>query len=147
LNIISWPDARSLLNASCIQLSLGFGMMRPDWMQQGECRGDVWLSQKSDGADPDYHRVSYTHIPVLDQDDGAFDWFATYQGGGGFQMQAPGQRCVSHAAGQPVGRALRDGALSPGGRVRACLAPPHASAPLPRPIHPRTCLQRAGLRR
>ena len=41
---------------------------------QGECRGDVWMAAKSDGADPDYHRVSYTHIPVLDQDDGAFDW-------------------------------------------------------------------------
>ena len=58
---------------------------------QGECRGDVWLSDKSAGADQDYHRVSYTHIPVLDQDDGAFDWFASYATGSGFQMQAPGQ--------------------------------------------------------
>ena len=74
LSIITWPDARSFQNASCIQLNLGFGIMRPDWMQQGECRGDVWLAKKSDGTDPDYHRASYTHIPVLDQDDGAFDW-------------------------------------------------------------------------
>lgn len=91
LSIITWPDARSLQNASCVQLDLGFGIMRPDWMVQGECRGDVWLSQKSDGTDPNYHRVSFTHIPVLSQDDGSFDWYSSYSGGAGFQMQAPGQ--------------------------------------------------------
>ena len=119
LSIITWPDARSLQNASCVQLDLGFGIMRPDWMVQGECRGDVWLSQKSDGTDPNYHRVSFTHIPVLAQDDGAFDWYSSYSGGAGFQMQAPGQRCVRGHAGW-AGGGLAGGGGQPASEQRPC---------------------------
>ena len=97
LTMITWADPRSWQNSSCVQLQLGFGMMRPDWMQQGSCMGDVWLSQKSAGDDLDYHRVVWTRIPVLDEDDGQFDWFSSYAGAGeGFQMQAPGQSTLDY---------------------------------------------------
>lgn len=61
-------------------------MMRPDWMIQGSCMGDIWTTAKS-SVDANYHRSVWTRIPVLDEDDGAFDWFSDYTTGGGIMMQ------------------------------------------------------------
>lgn len=74
LSMITYADPRSLQPASCIQLNLGIGMMRPDWMMAPpeNCLGDIWITAKSAGFDEDYHRSVHTRISALDQDDGNF---------------------------------------------------------------------------
>ena len=90
LYMITFADKRSLQPESCIELQLGIGMMMPDWMLNGECNGDIWITHKSNGMDPLYYRAVWTRISALDQDDGNFDWFSDFTTGAGLMMQAPG---------------------------------------------------------
>ena len=98
LSMITYADPRSLQPESCIQLNLGIGMMRPDWMvaPASQCMGDIWITSKSAGFDDDYHRAVWTRISALDQDDGNFDWFSDYTTGVGRMMQAPGQDAADY---------------------------------------------------
>jgi hypothetical protein len=75
LSMITYADPRSLQPESCIQLNLGIGMMRPDWMvmDPSACMGDLWVTPKSAGEDFNYHRAVWTRISALDQDDGDFE--------------------------------------------------------------------------
>jgi len=90
LFMITYADKRSLQPESCIELQLGITMMMPQWMLNGNCMGDVWVTHKSQGMDPLYYRGVWTRIPALSQDDGTFDWFSDFTTGAGLMMQAPG---------------------------------------------------------
>jgi hypothetical protein len=74
LSMITYADPRSLQPESCIQLNLGIGMMRPDWMvaPTSSCMGDLWVTAKSAGFDEDYHRAVWTRINALPGDEGNF---------------------------------------------------------------------------
>lgn len=145
--MITFADPRSLQPESCIALNLGIGIMRPDWMQQGACQGDVWVTSKSAGYDNDYHRTTWTHIPVLDQDDGAFDWFADFTTGEGRMMQAPGPDADEYVVNEE-----RDllAASFPLTDVTTFRLPVNASTCIPAgsassPRHARALLRAAGL--
>lgn len=88
------------LPPNCIALQMGFGMMRPDWFQDGNQSGLVWQAKKSDFFDEDYHRVLMT-VKDAGQggpaDDEVFTYYSWYENntqpgsenGAPFLMHAP----------------------------------------------------------
>jgi hypothetical protein len=111
-------------NSTCIALDLGFGIMVPDWMQQGSCMGDMWVTPKS-SVDTNYYRTVWTQIPVLNdtQGLGSFNWYSDYTTGEGRMMQV-----------RPVAAACRRWAACRGtrGATRCNARPPPAHHPLAR---------------
>lgn len=59
LYMYTWETVLSK-TPQCIQLDMGFGMMRPDWFSDANQSGLVWNAKKSDSFDTGYHRTVMT---------------------------------------------------------------------------------------
>ena len=84
-------------NASCFHLSMGFGMMRPDWFTDGDQLNTTWLAKKSDATDDGFHNTVWTRkCATCDTDpNGYFNYFSTTGDNGDkagvpFSLEAPG---------------------------------------------------------
>ena len=74
---------------SCVQLDLGFGMMRPTWFMDNGATifGEVYATQRSDSAHNVYRPVTLTRKDGAGQ--GYFDYYSNNQTGAPFNMHAP----------------------------------------------------------
>jgi hypothetical protein len=59
LYMITW-EAYLDKTPNCVALSMGFGLMKPDWFSHGDQYGIFWPAKKTDGADPAYHATLAT---------------------------------------------------------------------------------------
>ena len=105
LYMIQW-EAYLDKTPNCVALSMGFGLMKPDWFSGGQQYGIFWPAKKTDGADPAYHATLVTVTDAGQGVDLPFSYYSlsennTDTDGAPFLMHAPSP-CVNVRARRPV---------------------------------------------
>ena len=65
----------------CIELQMGFGMMRPDWFQQATQVGIVWNTKRSDSFHSDYYPSLMGTIDAGQGLDLPFTYYSAFNNG------------------------------------------------------------------